>query len=142
MTKSTPPGITISAKIPWKILIVILSALLGGGGTWWAMDFYTRAEVDQRIRQSQEALKEHGHQSAKKLEQKVQANTSQIGKVKNTVDKIQAVQIKDISRAEARRVTSGIRSRAAREQAYDRLVDRNVKRLKRGADPCASVSCD
>ena len=140
MTKSTLPGITI--KLPWKIILVIASAILGSGGTWWALDFYTRAEVDQRINQSQQVLKEHGHKQAKELEGKVEANTSQIGTVKKTVDRIETVQVKDISRAEARRVTSTIRSRQARERAYDRLVDRNFKRLKRGADPCSSVDCE
>ncbi len=131
-----------TVKIPWKLITAIVAALLGGGGTYWALDFYTRAEVDQRISQSQQALKDHSHKRANELEAKVDKNTHKIDKVEHTVQRIETVQIKDISRAEARRVTQQIRSRAHREAAYDRLVDRNFKRLKRGADPCSSLACE
>jgi hypothetical protein len=129
-------------KVPWKLITAIVAAVLGGGGTYWALDFYTRAEVDLKIENSQKALRDHSHKRAQQLESKVEKNTHKIDNVEHTVERIQSVQIKDISRAEARRVTAGIRSRQAREQAYDRLVDRNVKRLKKGADPCSTVACE
>ena len=140
MTHSTAPGIEI--KLPLKIISMIVAALVGGGGTFWAIDYYSRAEVDQRIKQSQQTLMDHGHQSSKKLKEKIQKNTEKITNVGSTVARIESVQIKDISRSEARRITEKIKSRQARESAYDRLVDRNYKRLKKGQDPCSTVDCN
>jgi hypothetical protein len=65
-----------------------------------------------------------------------------IRNVEDKLDSVLSVQHKQFARQEARRVTESISNPDKRIQEYDRMVDRNMRRLKRGDDPCGSLVCD
>ena len=134
-------GIAVS----WKTVLAVLTVLLGGGGGGYAVRQYvTAGQVDQKI----EAVKASENVRHEKLDRVVdglivtqEAQGTKLEQVSRTVGSIQAVQHRQIARDEARRVTKDIRSRNQREEAYDRIREVNLSRLKRGAEPCGSLEC-
>ena len=148
--KSTAPSIKIengAVSLNWKMVLIVI-ALLGGGGSVLGINLLpenmrvstetkadelpvehvkTHSEIDRHLEEHDAALEEQG---------KV------IVEVKTKVDELQTVQHKQFARDEARRATEGIRNQNQRMEEYDRLVDINMKRLDRGADPCSTVNCE
>jgi hypothetical protein len=109
---------------------------LGYGGTAVAQ-FATRADVSAEIG-TYEKMDTGRHAE---LRNNVDGNTVSIGKITGVVEEVQETQHRDIARSEARRITSDVRDRAQRETLYDTLLGINLKRLKRGQDPCSNVDC-
>jgi len=138
---------TFSRSVQWvsstmKNILFIGGCLLAGFSFILGMKYYDKEDVDQRIEQSRQTIIDRGGKRFNRLKDNVKENSEAIQGVKKTVGEIQSVQHKAFARDEAKRVTSSIRDRRKREKLYDWLVDRNLRRLKRGKDPCANADCD
>ena len=137
----TNNGITIN----WKYLLIAIVVLFGGGGSWIGISLATVNQVDEKIELQAEKQKS----CDKDQDLKIEKNNIEIkevkkisGIVKIKIDAVQEVQQRQIARNESRRLTEKIANRTRREREYDRLYDLNMKRLKKGSDPCASIDCN
>lgn len=147
--KSTPPAIKIdkgSVSFNWKTLLLII-AVLGGGGGIAGINFLPKdmkVTEDEPSKLPPEHVEKH-NQIDSTLSEHSETLVEQgkvIGEVKEKIDEVQSVQHKQFARDEARRATEDIRDPAKKLREYDRLVDINMKRLGRGADPCSTVNCE
>jgi len=111
-------------------LVVALTFVIG-----WR--YYDKGEVDQKI----DSLKKSMYWETADIQTHVKENSTEIKGVKVTVGQIQTIQHKTFARDEAKRLTSEIRNSAGRLKKYDWLVDRNMRRLKDGLDPCTTLRC-
>ena len=131
--------------IPWKIIIVALLAVLGvGGGTAGGFQIATKDYVDDCDKATNQAAIDR----EARLEKQLKGNKKAIKAIEvqglnltKTVGEIQETQHGQYARQEARRLTSHIANRARREAAYDRILERNKRRLKSGLEPCANLDC-
>jgi len=152
MSDSDAPGTDTSNGITLKlkgksmriIATIVLSALgvsgVGVAGFRLASEDYVNASVQAESKRHEEATVKQEATDERQDEVLVE-HSVQIHQVQTTVDEIQTVQHKQFSRDEAARITEKIQNRRRREQEYDRLVDRNMRRLKRGLSPCSTVDC-
>lgn len=122
-----------------KTLLLILTVILGGGGGGFAaLDFCTESDVKQYITQAK-TIEDERHVVIDKKFEKQDTNIQKLGK---NIQSVQEIQVREIARKEARRVTAALKNRNNRENMYDRLFVRNLKRLKEGKDPCVNLSCN
>ena len=126
----------------WKSLGVLLTLLLGGGGSWLAWDVANEDEVDNRIVKHATDERSYEDERYQRHDRIIVNNSKAINGLVDTVGEIQSVQHKQVAREEARRVTSEINDRERRELEYDRLADQNMRRLRAGRDPCSTVTCE
>jgi len=136
-----------SRSVQWvsttmKNLLFIGGCLLAGFTFLLGFKYYDKEDVDQKIAQSRQSIIDRGSKRFKRLKDDVAQNSKAIQGVKKTVGEIQSVQHKTFARDEAKRLTADIRERRRREKTYDWLVDRNLRRLRAGKDPCSTVNCD
>ncbi|MCP4674320.1 MAG: hypothetical protein GY854_02140 [Deltaproteobacteria bacterium] len=145
--RPTPPEFD-TTKMSWldtmlnkKNIAVLLVMLFGGGGVA-AWDVATKNDVKEAI--VEHAVQQRAESDARyqRIDSVVEQQGSDIGKIKVKVGDIQNVQQRQIARQEARRLTSGIKNRNEREQEYDRLLERNLRRLEAGRDPCSTLVCN
>ena len=137
-------GVTLN----WKVIGAIAVVLLGGGGGTVAWRFATEQYVDESIvEQAQDAeVKQAARDEAldatlEHHEEQLDKHGQVIGEVRIDISEIQQVQHQQFARDEARRVTKDIGPRARREEAYDRMVDLNLSRLRNGKPPCTNLDC-
>ena len=141
------PAIKIGngVTIPWKIVVVALLAVLGvGGGTAGGFQLATKDYVDDCDKATNQAAVDR----EARLEKQLKGNKKAIKAIEvqglnltRTVGQIQDTQHGQYARQEARRLTAHIANRARREAAYDRILARNMLRLKAGLQPCANLAC-
>ena len=132
-------------KINWKVLILVITVLFGGGGTYAGVQLVTKDRLDHAIINHDQIIESRNARQDKAIKQNAAAivdNGKVIGTVRVSIDAIQEVQHKQIAREEARRVTQKINNRQKREEAFDRVYDANMKRLKKGDDPCFNIRCN
>ena len=134
-----PKNGTIKIYIPPRLAIVAVALLLGSGVGGLGLSNILNGGADAKT----ESKEPSGTFNVRfeRLETGQAVNTQKIEKLDEQVGQIQAVQHSDISRTEARRMTEKISDRKKREKEYDRLVERNLKRLKKGQDPCQDLEC-
>lgn len=129
-----------------KTLLIILGILIGGGGVTGgglaAFDFTTNDEVKATVDKKAEQITTFENARHVVIDDTFKKQGKAINELKQGVVGIQDTQIREIARTEARRLTKHIADRITRENHYDRLFLRNIKRLEAGKDPCASLSCD
>jgi sortase (surface protein transpeptidase) len=132
----------------WRAVITVAAVLLGGGGTWTAIDFASKEYVDESIEANTAKIIDAEDAKMDEIDKSVQKNSTElkqhgrvIGEVRIDIGEIQKVQHQQYARDEARRVTSSIKNRSLREQTYDRLVDLNLARLRNDKAPCANFDC-
>ena len=142
----TGDKIKISLPSPKLKTIGYLFVLLlsGGGLSFGAVHLATQEYVSG-------AIEDHSEKTDSKIDDVIEANKAQtveiwenkdqISKVHVVLGEVQTVQRKQFARDEAARVTEDIRNKDRRMEAYDRLVDRNMWRLKEGLPPCSTVIC-
>jgi len=125
----------------WQGLAAAIVTLLGGTGGYVGLQFVTASE----LKESEVAHEARVEARVVKVEENVKTEVAginaKIGGLEEKVDGVQNFQIKQDARQEARRLTENIRSRTEREKEYDRLRERNEKRLKDGEDPCTTLDC-
>lgn len=131
--------------VSWRTVFAMLVALLGGGSGGMAMfEIGNESKVDAKL-QEIKSVESTRHSTVQiKLDDHaiiLEDHNKKISKIDQGVEEIQLVQHKSVSREEARRLTVGIKSRETRERNYDRLVDLNLRRLRKGDDPCANIEC-
>jgi len=136
-------GLRINGQLNWRTISLVLVCVLGGGGTGFGFNLLN-GEATEQIKEHRTkaaaTLKEHKDCIDKNSEDIAQ-NTGDIAEIRPLLKDVQAVQHKQVAREEARRLTSAIQGRAIREREYDRLVERNISRLRKGQDPCANLDC-
>lgn len=136
------PKETESITLKTKTIFIIIACLLGGGGVTGGglavFDFSTTEDVKKVTDQ----MISNENERHKVIDQKFSRQSADINGLKDTVTDVRATQIREIARQEARRLTEGIKNRQQREEEYDRLLNRNIKRLEMGRDPCATRDCD
>ena len=134
-----PKNGTIKIYIPPRLAIVAVALLLGSGVGGLGLSNILNGGADAKT----ESKEPSGTFNVRfeRLETGQAVNTQKIEKLDQQVGQIQTVQHSDIARTEARRLTDQIPNRRRREEAYDRLVELNIRRLKRGQDPCQNLGC-
>jgi len=133
-----PKNGAVKIYIPPKVAIIVIVILIGGGaGGLGLSNFFNGPKIDAASKEPSEVF----NVRFERLETGQAVNTQKIEKLDEQVGQIQEVQHSDIARTEARRVTGKIANRKRREKEYDRLVERNKKRLKKGRDPCQDLEC-
>ncbi len=148
MASEIPPGFNSTIKMNWldsafiKKAITVFAVLLFGGGGVAAWDVATKSDVQVSIQQH--TLNERFQADARygRINTVVERQGRDISKIKTKVDEISTVQRQEIARHEARRLTASIKDRKEREHEYDRLLERNLRRLEAGRDPCSTLVCD
>ena len=142
MTKQSDPpkNGTIKIYIPPRLAIVAGALLLGSGVGGLGISNILRS-TDAKAESKEPSVKEQFNVRFERLETGQTVNTTKIERLEETTGEIQSVQHKNIARTEARRITDSIPNRKRREKEYDRLVERNLKRIKRGQDPCQDLDC-
>ncbi len=144
-----PPEFDHTIRMSWidttltkKNIAIFLSVLLFGGGGVAAWDVASTEDVRNGIMQHTIQERMEADTRYERINGVVAKQGRDIGKIKTKVDDIQNVQQRQIARQEARRLTAGIKDRKEREQTYDRLLERNLRRLEAGRDPCSTLVCD
>jgi len=131
--------------VSWRTVFAMIVALLGGGSGGFAMvEVATEGKVDEKIQDviEVEKVRHTGVQLLLDDHAKIlKKHDDKISRIDQGIEQIQQVQHRSVSRDEARRITETIESRVAREREYDRLVDLNLKRLRKGDDPCGNMEC-
>lgn len=131
-------------NINWKVLLILTTILFGGGATYTGYQLVTKEKLDQAILNYDQRVENRNAKQDETIQQNSAAiveNGKVIGTIRISLDAIQETQHKTIARQEARRVTQTISNRNKREEAYDRIRDINIKRLKKGDDPCLDLKC-
>jgi hypothetical protein len=146
---SEMPGPTLTRRglvVPWRWICLAAAALASGAGGaagWSLLDATGAASAADlgtfRAEQTTQHARIDGDLATTKTT--LTAQGAALGTVQQTVSSIQDVQHRTVARDEARRVTAPVRDRATREAAYDRLLERNLARLRAGRDPCATLDC-
>jgi len=132
-------------KINWKVLTAFLIVLFGGSGTYAGIQLVTKENLDKAILSHEQRIEGKNKRQDIMIERNaadIVENGKVIGTIRISLDAIQETQHKSIARGEARRVTQKISNRAKREEAYDRIRDLNMKRLKKGQDPSLNLRCN
>lgn len=136
----------LGVRIPWKVLTLIAIVLAGGGFGSLGMQALFGASATAKDLEALDSknAKEHGIMSVsiEDGQRMTIANTEAIKMVTVTVEKIEAAQVRDIARKEARRLVDDIKNRQVAEYEYDRLFEQNLRRLSRGMDPCGTLACE
>lgn len=130
----------LPASFSLKNIIVTALVVLGGGGGIAgarALGYCTADDIKDAVG----AVVEKEDKRHEVIDEKFEEQGSQIEKVQEVVDSVQTTQIREIARREARRITVDIRDREKREQVYDRILDKNIRRLEHGDDPCPDIVC-
>jgi hypothetical protein len=136
-----PNGIKIS--ISPKILAVI-ALLIGGGAGGITLGQLFGIDSSAIIENSKsQAIKSKFDFDSRfvKIDTTLSTHTEQIAEMDTQITEIQEVQHADIARTEARRITELIANREKRESEYDRLVAKNLIRLKEHKEPCGNLEC-
>jgi len=129
-----------------KTLLIVLGLLIGGGGVTGgglaAFDFTTNDEVKAAVDKKAEQITSVENARHVVIDDTFKKQGKAIDELKTGVKGIQDTQIREIARTEARRLTKHINDRDTRENQYDRLFLKNIRRLEAGKDPCTSLSCN
>lgn len=132
--------------IKWKTCLALV-ALLGGGAITGSgvYSIATNSTVDAKIKKHAVTSTAQVTDIARRLEvdhQTLGDHTRTIEAIDIKVTEGFAVLYGQVSRDEARRITSQIKDRTERERTYDRVVDTNLRRLTHGKSPCPTVTCE
>lgn len=136
----------IKIRIRWKFITSVVGALLGSLGLAGIATLFnvgTSVADDFTVFKSEQRT-QHTHINTvlETQDKRSEAQDGRIEDISKAVTSVQTTQQRDVARTEARRLTEKIQNRADREEAYDRLYELNLVRLRTGRDPCANVNCD
>ncbi len=138
-----PPKGGITVYIPPKLASVLLALVIGSGaGVFGGFKLVNGSGDESDSHNSDVEYRDQDYNVRfESIEQTQTEHTEKIGALETKTEQIQTVQVEDIARTEARRVTADIRNRSERERQYDRIRSLNERRLKSNKPPCENLNC-
>lgn len=106
-------------SIDWKLLVGIILALIGGGGSYAGFSLITDAEARAMLSETEKKMSEK-HDA---LEKNVEENTEAIQGLTATIVSVQTVQHRDIAFREANRVVESIKCNINDTRCLERKND-------------------
>lgn len=126
----------------WRNIIITAIVLLGGSGGLAAFDLVGKGDVKECIEDALTTERMKADLRFGQIDTVIQKQRVELAEINSNVKDIRMMLGRDVARQEARRLTESIKNRRERENAYDRLLDRNLRRLESGKDPCLTIACD
>jgi hypothetical protein len=145
-SENTPSIIPNGIKINLSPKVILCIALLVGGGAGGAtIGKLFGVDTEAITGNTKEQFEKNNldrEEDLLRINTTLDKHTDQITEMDTQITEIQVTQHGDIARREARRVTENIEPRQKREEEYDRMVVKNILRLKEHKEPCGTVACE
>jgi hypothetical protein len=130
--------------IPWKVIIAGTIIFLGGGGLGLKGDDLLNGYDNKKPQYFVEHCEEQAQQ-VEKLEKADEKLDSGIKILGDEVKEIKTIQVKDISRREARRAVESFKgSPQKKAEKFIQIYEKNIQRLdrKKPKEPCSDWRCN
>jgi len=130
---------SIVTNFPWKWILAVLFAILGGGSAGITANRFVAVEEKQPKYFNNFANDQKvQHEKIDSIQSEQQG---EILSIKERLHIVEEVIREDVARREARRVTESIKNQEKKSQEYIRIYHINLVRLSKGGDPCFDIKC-